>query len=110
MLGYNIFFESFIIILHGLIFFSKYENNSELKEKYKNSLYIMGMLQHPYFKDLSYFAEKNSIINLEPLENITELMLKVGNKISIMTQYTIRSIDKYISINVSYSTVKTRFS
>lgn len=43
----------------------------------------MGMLQHPYFKDLSYFAEKNSIINLEPLENITDLMLKVGNTISM---------------------------
>lgn len=80
---YNLFKKFFLIFninthpICGIIFFSKYENDPELREKYENSLYIMGMLRHTYFKELSYFAEKNPMINLEPLENITDLMLKV---------------------------------
>lgn len=61
-----------------LFVFSKYENEPELKKKYENSLYIMAMLQYPYYKDLTIFAETNpGTTELSVDNNITDLMLKV---------------------------------
>ncbi|XP_022177700.1 sodium channel protein Nach-like [Myzus persicae] len=56
---------------------SKYENEPELKKKYENSLYILEMIQYPYYKDLPFFAETNpNLIDL-PVDNIKDLMLKL---------------------------------
>lgn len=57
-------------------FFRKYENDPELREKYENSLYILGTLQYPTFKDLSIFSNYNPVINV-PTDSIKHLMLKV---------------------------------
>lgn len=57
-------------------FFRKYENDPELREKYENSLYILGTLQYPTFKDLSIFSNYNPVINV-PTDTIKDLMLKV---------------------------------
>lgn len=56
--------------------FSKYKNDPEQWEKYENSLYALGMLQYPHYKDLSVFVKKNPVIDL-PLENISNIMLNV---------------------------------
>ncbi|VVC39027.1 Hypothetical protein CINCED_3A015755, partial [Cinara cedri] len=69
--------------LHGLRFVvheeakpweRKYEHDPELRKKYENSLYVLGLLQYRHYRDLSLFVENNSMINL-PLKNITDLML-----------------------------------
>lgn len=56
--------------------FSKYEHDPELREKYENALYVLGMLQYPYYKDLSVFVENNPIVDIR-LSDITDLMLEV---------------------------------
>ncbi|XP_026816067.1 sodium channel protein Nach-like [Rhopalosiphum maidis] len=56
---------------------SKYENEPELKKKYENSLYVMEILQYPYYKDLIDFAETNAVLIDFPSENISDLMLKL---------------------------------
>lgn len=56
--------------------FSKYDHDPELRRKYRNSLYVLDMLQYPYYNDLSLFVQNNSVVDL-PLNNITDLMLKV---------------------------------
>jgi hypothetical protein len=69
--------------------FSKYENEPELKKKYENSLYIMEILQYPYYKDLIDYAETNPVLIDFPSENISDLMLKV---ILIVISYILHAV------------------
>lgn len=43
------------------------------------------MLQYPYYKDLTVFAETNPDLIDLPLDNITNLMLKVTSLIYLVT-------------------------
>lgn len=69
-------------------FYREYENDPELREKYENSLYILGTLQYPTFKDLAIFSNYNPVINV-PTDSIKDLMLKVTlqNVISILVDF-----------------------
>lgn len=69
-----------------LFFCSKYKDNPEMWKKYENSLYALGMLQYPNYKDLSVFVEDNPVINL-PLDNISDIMLNVIYKYLVEYSY-----------------------
>lgn len=50
------------------------------------------MLQYPFYKDLTVFAEANPDLIDLPVDNITDLMLKVTRLIYLVTVADLRSI------------------
>lgn len=67
---YYYFFKYFYII------FSKYFNDTDLRNKWSNSLQILGRIQYPHNTDLYYFTKNKSTIDI-PLEDISRLMFEV---------------------------------
>lgn len=50
------------------------------------------MLQYPFYKDLTVFAEANPDLIDLPVDNITDLMLKVTRLIYLVTVVDLRLI------------------
>lgn len=91
-----IIYTCIIIIIHTkiYIFCSKYDNDSDLRTQWSNSLQAFGLMRFPHFTDLLYYLHNKKMVNI-PLEEVPDLMMKVSYAFSLLNNtylYTLKYV------------------